>query len=86
MSLYLFIYFSLVFFDTTAFVLLVSVNLCSFLMDYQRNRYDSLSGQPSKQSSIAFEKSCILFNAAALCTQIASSRNLSKVKVNFVVS
>lgn len=35
-------------------------------------RFDSLTGVPSTQKTIAFEKASVLFNIAALYTQIAA--------------
>lgn len=36
------------------------------------NRYDSLTGVPSAQRTVAFEKACVLFNLGALHTQIGT--------------
>lgn len=37
--------------------------------------YDSLTGVPSCQRTIAFEKACCLFNLGAICTQIAAKHD-----------
>ncbi|XP_035229149.1 rhophilin-2-like isoform X2 [Stegodyphus dumicola] len=37
--------------------------------------FDSLTGLPSMQKSVAFEKACILFNIAALYTQIGAKQD-----------
>lgn len=36
------------------------------------NRFDSLTGVPSAQRTVAFEKACVLFNLGALHTQIGT--------------
>lgn len=38
-------------------------------------RYDSLTGVPSCQRTIAFEKACVLFNMAAIYTQMAAKQD-----------
>lgn len=35
-------------------------------------RYDSLTGTPSCQRTVAFEKACVLFNLGALYTQLGA--------------
>ena len=35
-------------------------------------RYDSLTGAPSCQRTVAFEKACVLFNLGALYTQMGA--------------
>ena len=44
------------------------------------SRYDSLTGVPSSQRTVAFEKASVLFNVGALYTQIGTrqDRNTSK--------
>lgn len=37
--------------------------------------YDSLTGVPSCQRTVAFEKACVLFNMAAVYTQIAAKQD-----------
>ncbi|XP_050427049.1 rhophilin-2 [Adelges cooleyi] len=37
--------------------------------------YDSLTGVPSCQKTVAFEKACVLFNVAAIHTQIGAKQN-----------
>lgn len=37
---------------------------------------------PTVQQSVALEKACVLFNAGALCTQIAAARDLSTAEVS----
>lgn len=36
------------------------------------DRFDSLTGVPSAQRTVAFEKACVLFNLGALHTQIGT--------------
>lgn len=38
-------------------------------------RYDSLTGVPSCQRTVAFEKACVLFNIAALYTQLGAKQD-----------
>ena len=40
------------------------------LIDFLIFRYDSLTGVPSSQRTVAFEKASVLFNVGALYTQI----------------
>ncbi|XP_014663777.1 PREDICTED: rhophilin-1-like [Priapulus caudatus] len=40
------------------------------------NWYDSLTGAPASQKSLAFEKGCLMFNIAAIYSQIAAKQNL----------
>ncbi|XP_050080988.1 rhophilin-2 isoform X1 [Anopheles maculipalpis] len=42
--------------------------------------YDSLTGVPSCQRTVAFEKACILFNLAAIYTQIGARQDRSSEK------
>ncbi|XP_058826958.1 rhophilin-2 isoform X1 [Topomyia yanbarensis] len=42
--------------------------------------YDSLTGVPSCQRTVAFEKACILFNLAAIYTQIGAKQDRSSEK------
>nr|CAI5860525.1 unnamed protein product [Callosobruchus analis] len=42
--------------------------------------YDSLTGAPSCQRTVAFEKACVLFNIAALYTQIGAKQDRSTTK------
>lgn len=42
--------------------------------------YDSLTGIPSSQRTVAFEKACILFNLAGVYTQIATKQDRSTEK------
>ncbi|XP_062539819.1 rhophilin-2 isoform X2 [Armigeres subalbatus] len=42
--------------------------------------YDSLIGVPSSQRTVAFEKACILFNLAAIYTQIGAKQDRSSEK------
>ncbi len=42
---------------------------------YLLNRYDSLTGVPSCQRTVAFEKASVLFNIAALYTQIGTRQD-----------
>lgn len=42
--------------------------------------YDSLTGVPSCQRTVAFEKACILFNLAAIYTQIGAKHDRSSEK------
>jgi hypothetical protein len=44
----------------------IFVNIC------HAHRYDSLTGTPSCQRTVAFEKACVLFNLAALYTQLGA--------------
>ncbi len=44
-------------------------------------RYDSFSGQPTLQRSVALERACVLFNAGALCMQLAATQNLRTIEV-----
>ena len=39
------------------------------------NRFDSLTGVPSAQRTVAFEKACVLFNLGALHTQIGARQD-----------
>ena len=43
-------------------------------------RYDSLTGVPSSQRTVAFEKASVLFNVGALYTQIGTKQNRSTSK------
>ena len=43
-------------------------------------RYDSLTGVPSSQRTMAFEKASVLFNVGALYTQIGTKQNRSNAK------
>lgn len=38
-------------------------------------RYDSLTGVPSCQRTVAFEKACVLFNMGAVYTQIGAKQD-----------
>lgn len=42
-------------------------------------RYDSLTGVPSSQRTLAFEKGSVLFNVGALYTQIGARQDRSAV-------
>ncbi|EEB12753.1 Rhophilin-2, putative [Pediculus humanus corporis] len=41
--------------------------------------YDSLTGIPSYQRTVAFEKACVLFNIAAIYTQIAAKQDRKSI-------
>ena len=43
-------------------------------------RYDSLTGVPSSQRTVAFEKASVLFNVGALYTQIGTRQDRSSAK------
>ncbi len=43
------------------------------------SRYDSLTGVPSCQRTVAFEKASVLFNIAALYTQIGTRQDRRSV-------
>lgn len=66
-----------VFFLIRFFVLIVTVpriSNCSILtcIFFFLFRFDSLTGVPSAQRTVAFEKACVLFNLGALHTQIGT--------------
>ncbi|UYV66048.1 RHPN2 [Cordylochernes scorpioides] len=42
--------------------------------------YDSLTGLPSIQKTVAFEKACVLFNMAALYTQVGAKQERGKME------
>eukprot|EP00047_Mylnosiga_fluctuans_P005021 m.237912 g.237912 ORF g.237912 m.237912 type:complete len:1169 (+) comp13217_c0_seq1:55-3561(+) len=42
--------------------------------------YDSFSGQPTTQRSVALERACVLFNAGAMCIQLAATQDLKTDK------
>lgn len=50
----------------------ICINLFSAPLDY---RYDSLTGVPSCQRTVAFEKACVLFNMAAIYTQMGAKQD-----------
>lgn len=43
-------------------------------------RFDSLTGVPSCQRTVAFEKACVLFNMAAVYTQIGVKQDRMSVQ------
>jgi len=44
---------------------------------FSASRYDSLTGVPSSQRTLAFEKGSVLFNIGALYTQIGARQDRS---------
>lgn len=51
--------------------------MSSWIIDDVFRRYDSLTGVPSVQRALAFEKGSVLFNIGALYTQIGARQDRS---------
>lgn len=51
------------------------VSLIFALRSASVHRYDSLTGVPSCQRTVAFEKACVLFNIGALYTQLGARQD-----------
>lgn len=56
----------------------MTYNLCS------NTRYDSITGLPSVQKTITFEKASVLFNLAALYTQIGTKAEADEAIDNYL--
>ncbi len=52
--------------------------MLTFPNDFLLFRYDSLTGVPSSQKSVGFEKGGVLFNIGALYTQIGARQDRSQ--------